>query len=121
VHETIALLANLHGGVFTRAQAIAAGLVDRDLRGLLQDRYLLRLRQGCYAPRAAFELLDAHGRHLLHARAAVACQLGPVALTGVTAAVLHGLDLYDADLGTVHLVRLDAVRPGRSPGSGTTG
>jgi hypothetical protein len=116
MHETIAVLTHLHGGVFTRAQAVAAGLSDRDLRMLLQDRHLLRLRQGCYTPRSSFEILDARARHLLLARAAVACQLGPVALTGVTAAVLHGLDLHEPDLGTVHLVRLDAGSPRAQPG-----
>lgn len=114
--ETIVVLANLHGGVFTRAQALAAGLGDRDLKMLLHDRHLRRLRHGCYTPRAAWDVLDPLGKHLLLARAAVACQLGPVALTGVTAAVLHGLDVYDADLETVHLARLDNGSPRLQPG-----
>jgi hypothetical protein len=111
VLESLVVLANLHRGVFTRAQALAAGLCDRDLRCLVHDRHLVRLRQGCYALRAVYDVLDPSGRHLLLARAAVACQLGPVALTGVTAAVLLGLDVHDADLQTVHLVRLDTGSP----------
>ena len=36
-----------------------------------------------------------------------ACQQGPVALTGPSAAVLHGFTVYGHDLETVHLIRLD--------------
>ena len=47
------------------------------------------------------------GRHLLLARAAVASQQGRVALTGASAAALHGFAAYGSCLTTVHLIRLD--------------
>jgi hypothetical protein len=44
---------------------------------------------------------------VLHARAALTGQGGNVALTGVSAAALHGFDIYDTSLDMVHLMRLD--------------
>jgi hypothetical protein len=60
-----------------------------------------------YASAEEVSPLDANGRHLLLARAVVACQEGPVALTGPSAAVMHGFTVYGHDLQTVHLIRLD--------------
>ncbi|MFL6064809.1 MAG: type IV toxin-antitoxin system AbiEi family antitoxin domain-containing protein [Friedmanniella sp.] len=102
------VLAAAHRGVFTRAQALAAGIGDRELQWAVRVNVLVRLRRGCYSPAPHYAAQDEIGRYLLLARAAIACQLGPVALTSVTAAAVHGLDLYQQDLGVVHLVRLDA-------------
>lgn len=60
-----------------------------------------------YAPADVYNASDDAGKHLLHARAALAAQYGSVALTGPSAAALHGLALYDQDLTVVHLLRLD--------------
>jgi hypothetical protein len=60
-----------------------------------------------YAPADAYNGLDDAGKHLLHARATLAMQRGQVALTGPSAAALHGFALYGQDLGTVHILRLD--------------
>jgi hypothetical protein len=60
-----------------------------------------------YTTTASYTALDEAGKHLLHARAALAMQQGPVALTGPSAAALHGFALYGQDLGFVHLIRLD--------------
>lgn len=105
VYEALAVA---HGGVFTRAQARTAGIGDRELQWALRTQLLVRLRRGCYTPASLYGSRDGTGRHLLLARAAIASQLGPVALTSVSAAAVHGLDLYQQDLRVVHLVRLDA-------------
>jgi hypothetical protein len=105
--ETFAALAGVHGGIFTRAQALAAGVSDRELHEAVRAQSLRRLRHGCYAPWGLYESLDEVGRHLLLCRAALACQQGQVALTGASAAAVHGLALYQQDLQVVHLVRLD--------------
>jgi len=61
-----------------------------------------------YAPADLYSGLDDAGKHLLHARAALAAQYGRVALTGPSAAALHGFALYQENLAVVHLVRLDS-------------
>jgi hypothetical protein len=95
------------GGIFSRAQALDCGETDSSLTIAVRDGAILRLRRGIYAPADIVEACDTFGHHLLLARAAVATQRGRVALTGASAAVLHGFALHDADLGVVHLVRLD--------------
>jgi hypothetical protein len=60
-----------------------------------------------YAPADLYAEYDDAGKHVLHARAAVAAQHGPVALTGSSAAALYGFALYQQDLSVVHILRLD--------------
>ena len=104
----LAGLAEFQQGLLTRGQAIAAGASDDDLRRAVRSGVLRRLRRGCYTAAPAYAQLSAADQHVLLARAAVACQLGQVALTGPSAAALHGLNLHGQDLDIVHLVRLDA-------------
>lgn len=84
--EAFALLAARYQGVFTRAQAIDAGIGDRELQTAVRRGTLRRLRHGCYADARAYDLLDEVGKHVLLARAVLGCQLGDVALTGPSAA-----------------------------------
>lgn len=107
MNDLIAGLASAHGGVLTRAQILAAGYSDRELRAAVREGLLCRLRQGCYSPVEVVKACDEGSRHLLHARAVLAVQRGQVALTGVSAALAHGLTVYGQDLSLVHLVRLD--------------
>jgi hypothetical protein len=105
--QGLTVLVAQHDGIATRAQALNAGFGDRELRAAVRRGVLTRLRHGCYADARAYALLDEVGQHLLLARAVLRCQLGNVALTGPSAAVLHGLSTYGLDLTNVHLVRLD--------------
>jgi Transcriptional regulator, AbiEi antitoxin len=94
-------------GFFSRAEAIDCGETDRTLAAALRAGLVVRLRRGMYAPADVYNASDDGGKHLLHARAALAAQYGNVALTGPSAAALHGFALYDQDLTVVHLLRLD--------------
>lgn len=105
--QTFAALAADRGGFFTRGDAIRNGIGDRELRSAVRRGLLHRLRHGCYTGSADYARLDEVGQHLLLARAVLASQLGEVALTGPTAAALHGLSTYGQSLDVVHLVRLD--------------
>ena len=107
VDETFAVLAAVNGGIFTRSQALAAGSSDRELHEAVRAHVLRRLRHGCYTPWSLYESLDLVGRHLLLCRAALACQVGRVALTGPSAAAVHGLALHQQSLDVVHILRLD--------------
>ena len=96
-----------NGGFFSRAEAIDCGETDRTLATARREGVIVRLRRGMYAPADLYNASDDAGKHLLHARAALAAQQGEAALTGPSAAALHGFALYQEDLAVVHLVRLD--------------
>ena len=68
-----------------------------------------------YAPADELHRLDPVARHLVLARSVLAGQRGGVALTGPSAALLHGFDVWDHDLTVVHLLRLDQGAGRRSP------
>ena len=96
-----------NGGFFTRAQALDCGWLDRDLLAARRAGVIVRLRQGAYSPAEINSRLDDSGRHIVLAKAVLQQQRGAVALTGVSAAALHGLALWGHDLSVVHVVRLD--------------
>jgi hypothetical protein len=95
------------GGIFSRAQALDCGETDRTLAIAVREGDLIRLRRGFYAPADIYAAADQSAKHVLHARAALAGQRGRAALTGVSAAALHGFAIHDTSLEVVHLVRLD--------------
>jgi hypothetical protein len=95
------------GGIFSRKQALDCGETDRTLAAAVREGTLVRLRRGFYTPADIYAAADPSMKHVLHARAALSGQRGRVALTGVSAAALHGFDIHDTSLDIVHLVRLD--------------
>jgi Transcriptional regulator, AbiEi antitoxin len=107
VDASLGHLLRPNGGFFSRAEAIDCGETDRTLAAARRAGLIVRLRRGMYAPADIYNARDDAGKHLLHARAALAAQYGNVALTGPSAAALHGFALYDQDLTVVHLLRLD--------------
>jgi len=111
MQSSLGSLIRSHGGFFSRAEAIDCGETDRTLANARREGVIVRLRRGMYAPADIYEACDDAGKHLLHARAAVFAQRGAVALTGRSAAALHGFALYQEDLAVVHLVRLDHGAP----------
>ncbi len=68
---------------------------------------LRRVRQGAYCFGDVWAILDPEERHLLMARAVLRTTPGPVALSHTTALLLHGIDVWGADLSKVHVTRLD--------------
>lgn len=94
-------------GYFSRTDALAVGHDDNSIRRALKARLWVRLRQGTYtfADLAAAATETEH--HLARARS-VARKLGDrVALSHTSASLVHGLTLWDAELSTVHVTRLD--------------
>jgi hypothetical protein len=94
-------------GIFSRAEGLDAGESDRTLAAARKAGLIIRLRRGMYVSAEIYNAQDDAGKHLLHARAVLAMQGGPVALAGQSAAALHGFALYGQDLTTVHILRLD--------------
>ena len=108
------LLAN--GGVFSRAQVLAAGETDRTLAQALRAGEVVRLRHGAYVRRVDLEGRDDAERHLLLARAVLARQAGRVALAAVSGALAHGFAVWGHDLTGVHVLRLDRGATRREAG-----
>jgi hypothetical protein len=107
VTQNLGQIIEANGGIFSRSQALECGETDRSLAAAVRDKTLVRLRRGFYVTADLHAAADESAKHLLHARAAVASQRGRVALTGVSAAALHGFAIHDTPLDVVHLVRLD--------------
>lgn len=105
-----------NGGYFSRSQALQCGETDRSLRRAVRGGEVVRLRHGMYAPAASYAELDDAARHLVLARAVLGSQRGAVALTGPSAALLHGFDVWGHDLSVVHLLRLDGGAGRREAG-----
>ena len=100
----LAAVAAAQGGVFTTAQALAAGYNDDEIVRRRRSGGWVRLRRGVYAERWVIPD-DEAARHLLQLRAALLTLKGPVAASHVTAAVMHGLALLDPDFSLVHITR----------------
>ncbi len=93
-------------GFFTRDDAMALGLDDRSIRRAISLKAWHRIRNGSYTMSDLWPA-DPVQQHLLLCRAAVNKLGGVVALSHTSAAVLHGLRLWQPDLSRVHVTRLD--------------
>jgi hypothetical protein len=101
------------GGVVTRAQAIGAGLSERQLRGA--DRSLVRLRQGVFG-RAGLAGPERTAAEVAAARLVSRVELVAV---GSTAAVLHGLPVLGPVTRGLRLAECKQQRPQHHGGSRT--
>lgn len=92
--------------IFLRREALEHGYRDRDLRAALRDGVLVRVRHGAYVDAGAWRSADEVERFRLRGRAVLLTH-PHVALSHTSAAAEHGLRLHGADLGRVHVTRLD--------------
>lgn len=92
--------------VFLRREAIDLGMSDKMIRSLVRSGEWARVRHGAYVAGDLWRSADERDRHLLRVHAS-ARTVRNVAVSHHSAAVLHGMDLWDVDLGRVHLTRLD--------------
>ena len=106
--DRLRLLADTRG-YFTRPDVLATGLDDKAIRRALRSRVWTRIRQGVYTDTVVWAAADAVTRHRLEAHAVAHRLGGRVALSHVSAAVLHGLSLWDVDLSGVHVTRVDGT------------
>ena len=96
-------------GYFTRPDVLAVGLDDKAIRRALTAGAWTRIRQGVYTDTGVWAAADAVRRHRLEAHAVAHRLDGRVALSHASAAVLHGLALWDVDLSQVHVTRVDGT------------
>ena len=93
-------------GLTSRTTLLAAGVSDDELARWCARGDLVRIARGAYLPATAADGIDAAARHALEVRAALERLRVPVAASHVSAAVLHGLPVWDLPLDRVHLTRL---------------
>jgi hypothetical protein len=94
-------------GFFTRAEAFEAGYDDNSIRLSVKVRLWVRVRQGAYTFTDLWSGMDEVARHLTTAHAAMRRLGSRVALSHTSAALDHGITVWDADLSNVHVTRLD--------------
>jgi hypothetical protein len=91
-----------------RPQALAAGLVDDEIRRRLRRGDWSSLQRGAYL--AGPGQLSSRHRHLLAVRATLAGLRVPAVLSHASAAALHGLPLWGVPLRQVHVTRRPQAR-----------
>ena len=103
-------------GLFTRADAVAAGYTERQLKTLTghRGRWLV-IRRGVYAERELVASLDEDGRYLLGCLAAALASHGAAVLSHTSAAAVHVMPIRPRWRSVVHLTRPD-VTGGRGEG-----
>jgi len=93
-------------GFFTRTEALTAGHDDQSIRRAIRVGAWRRVRAGAYTCPDLWPQ-DPRLQHLVVAYAALAKLGERVALSHTSAAVAHGLSLWDPDLSRVHVTRTD--------------
>ena len=96
-------------GLVFRRELLAAGYTEKELRPLRAGRELTTIRPGAYLPTADDAPRDdpAAGHHLVIGAAVEKVAVDAV-VSHVSAAVLHGLTLWNCPLGRVHFTRPQA-------------
>jgi hypothetical protein len=94
-------------GVFLRRDAVAFGIDDATLRRAVRGGELVRVRHGAYTYADHWQAATAEERHLIRARAVMRSAECDCVLSHTTAALSWGMDVWDVDLGAVHITRQD--------------
>jgi hypothetical protein len=105
--------------VFSRSQALALGVGDVRLAGLVRRGDVVRLRPGVYAVAPVQPLApdDLASRHVVCARAALSHHQSGFVASHLTAAAIHGLPLPPSGSPLVHVTAVDAYQRTRiAPG-----
>jgi hypothetical protein len=93
--------------VFSRGEALAHGYSDDDLRAQLRFGEIVRVRHGAYTGAELWSNADEVERHRLRAHAVLRSHDSKIALSHTSAAVEHGLRLFEPDLSRIHVTCLD--------------
>lgn len=101
------LLAHGPRDFLLRREAIDLGLDDNALSRLVKAGELVRIRQGAYAPAAAWRARSPRDRHLLLTQAVQAQYDDHVVVSHTSQAIADGAPEWGFDLSAVHLTHLD--------------
>lgn len=92
----------MESGIWWRSQLLASGVGESELRRRVRDGSVVALRRGAYTdglPERAEE------RHALQVYATAPLLAPDAVVSHASAAVLHGIDLWDVPLDRVHVTR----------------
>lgn len=92
------------GEIITRRGAHARGVTDSEIKRLVRNGTWTRLATGVYVPSTVYESGDDRARHAFRA-CALSANASGAALSHISAAVLHGVDVWEIPLDDVHLTR----------------
>lgn len=93
--------------VLLRRDVVAAGIDDNALRRYVRAGALVRIRQGAYALKPAWDAATDAERHVMLVDAVMRQYDAHVVLSHASAAVLQGAPGWGLDLSNVHLTHLD--------------
>ena len=99
----LAAIAASQGGVFLRRQALECGYLQDEVDNAVRRRTWKPVRRGAYVEPHLVERVSEVELHRLRVHAVVAASQSEPVVSGVSAAVFHGLDLWDQDLGRVQV------------------
>ncbi|MFI8565673.1 hypothetical protein ACIGGF_03820 [Rhodococcus sp. NPDC078407] len=103
--------------IVSRSDALSRGTSDAELQRYCRTRAWRRLRPGRFVSRVHFDSLTPEEKHRVVAEAVFDAASAPDAVVShVSAAIFHGLDVWNADLSRVHITRNRARGGGRSSG-----
>lgn len=91
--------------LLARSDVLARGVSERELRAMVDNGSIVRVRRGWYVDSAEWEQLWTEGRHLMKVLAVHRESAGGgAAFCFASAAVIHGLPLYRTSTTYVHAV-----------------
>ena len=93
--------------VFSRAEALEHSYSDDDLSAGLRAGLIVRIRHGAYTFAEVWAGADDVERHRLRAHAVLRSHSSRIALSHTSAAVEHGLRLFQPNLDRIHVTCLD--------------
>ncbi|GAB3989849.1 hypothetical protein [Nocardioides marmoraquaticus] len=102
-------------GLLMRADALAAGCDDQDLRAAVRAKQLRRELPGIYVDRERWRTLDDTGRYRLVVRGVMRKSRAEVVASHLSAVVLHRGPTWQLPLVEVHLTRRDGRSARRQP------
>jgi len=92
--------------IVSRQHALARGVSDSELQRYCRTRAWRRLCPGKFVSSTEFDALSPTDKHRIVAEAVLSTSQSPDSvLSHISAVVLHGLDVYNADLRKVHITR----------------
>lgn len=91
--------------IVRRPEHLATGGTDSEIRRSCSHGDWTRLHRGAYVSTQPFSELDAHARHRLQVHAIAKAAKADAVVSHASAAVLHGLELWNTPLRLVHLTR----------------
>ena len=97
-------------GFISRPEIMARGFGDRDIRQAIASGILVRIGAGLYAPAPAYRALTDDAKLASRSRAMFHRHRGAVVLTHQSAAAIHGIAMWGAEVDEVHVTRLDGGR-----------